>query len=235
MPVTREMDLSLTQDKVLRREGFKEYARIRPEIKDQISQLLEAANNSGLLQPATAYEMHKVVSMEPERVLLASGASINGTLLPSTFSQAYALAVMVCTIGPGLENRVTEYSKSGETLRAMLLDGIGSAAVDILAQEACRFIGGKAAENGQQASSPVNPGMPGLPITEQRNVLDLARADEIGVDLTSSGIMVPRKSTSQIIAIGPNMHTWTQEEVCARCNLRETCLYRTPGLKQSRL
>lgn len=225
MPVTREFYLDLTQDKVLRREGFKEYARIRPEIKDQISQLLEAVNNSGLLQPATAYEIYEVVTMDPERVLLAGGASINGTLLPSTFSRAYALAVMVCTIGPGLETRVTEYSKSGETLRAMLLDGIGSAAVDILTQEACHYIGGKAAESGHQAGSPVSPGMPGLPITEQRNVLDLAYADEIGVDLTSSGIMVPRKSTTQIVAIGRNMHTWTQEDVCARCNLRDTCLY----------
>jgi cobalamin-dependent methionine synthase I len=69
--------------------------------------------------------------------------------------------------------------------------------------------------------------MPGLPIEEQRNILDLAHADEIGVSLTASGIMVPRKSTSLIMAIGPNMRTWTQEEVCARCNLRDTCLYKT--------
>jgi len=107
----------------------------------------------------------------------------------------------------------------------MLLDGIGSAAVDILAQESCHLIAHKAAELGLQAGSPVNPGMPGLPITEQQNILDLAHADKIDVSLTSSGIMVPRKSTSVVIAIGNNMDTWTQEEVCARCNLRETCLY----------
>ncbi|MCK4863676.1 MAG: hypothetical protein KAS25_05225, partial [Dehalococcoidales bacterium] len=109
--------------------------------------------------------------------------------------------------------------------RAMLLDGIGSAAVDILVQEACRFFSGEASKRGLQASSPVNPGMPGLPITEQQNLLELAHAGDIGVSLTSSGVMVPRKSTSMIIATGPVMKTWTQAEICARCNLRETCPY----------
>jgi hypothetical protein len=227
MPVTREISLNLTQDEVLRREGFSAYDRIRSEIQSQISQLLETVNNSGLLQPVTTYEIYEVVSMDPDKVMLTSGAIVNGTLLPSTFPEACKLAVMVSTIGPGLENRVTEYSKNGETLHAMLLDGIGSAAVDILVQEACHLIAVKVAESGQQVGSPVNPGMPGLPIEEQRNILDLAHADEIGVSLTASGIMVPRKSTSLIMAIGPNMRTWTQEEVCARCNLRDTCLYKT--------
>lgn len=225
MPVIREIRLSLTQDEVLRRQGFKEYARIRPEMQEQISGLLETANTTGLLQPVTAYEIYETAGMEPDKVLLKDGGAINGTLLPSTFTEAVKLAVMVCTIGPELEKRVTELSKSGETLRSMLLDGIGSAAVDILAQEACHYIAEKTAESGLQASSPINPGMPGLPITEQQNILDLAYAGEIGVSLTSSGIMVPRKSTSVVTAIGPNMDTWTQEEVCARCNLRETCLY----------
>jgi hypothetical protein len=225
MPVIRDISLHLTHDEVLRREGFKDYTRIRPDMQSQISGLLETVKSDGLLQPGFSYDIYDVVAMKPDKVVLNNDASINGTLLPSAFAQAGKLAVMVCTIGLKLETRVTECSKSGEALRAMLLDGIGSAAVDVLAQEACHFIAGKAAESGLQASSPVNPGMPGLPITEQKNILDLSRAEKIGVRLTSSGIMVPRKSTSQVIAIGPNMHTWTQEEICARCNLRETCLY----------
>jgi len=108
----------------------------------------------------------------------------------------------------------------------MLLDGIGSAATDTLAQEACKIIADEASSRGQQVSSPVNPGMPGLPLTEQWNLLELASASEIGVILTSSGIMVPRKSTSMVMGIGPQMKTWTRAEVCAHCSLRKTCPYR---------
>jgi hypothetical protein len=225
MPVLRDIRLDLKKKEVLRREGFRGYAGARPEIDRLVTELLESVARDRLLAPATAYEIYLVTSMEPDRVLLEGDAAVSGALIPSTFPEAKELAAAVGTIGPGLEKQVTQYSRDGETLRATLLDGIGSAAVDILAQEACRFISLEAARRGLRASSPVNPGMPGLPITEQGHLLELAHAGDIGVSLTSSGVMVPRKSTSMIIAIGPEMKTWTPAEVCARCNLRETCPY----------
>jgi cobalamin-dependent methionine synthase I len=68
--------------------------------------------------------------------------------------------------------------------------------------------------------------MPGFPMTEQWNLLELAPVQEIGVSLSSSGVLVPRKSTSMVIGIGPKMTRWTQAEVCARCSLNKTCPYR---------
>ena len=225
MPIISDIKLNLKKNDVLRREGFKGYTKIRSEIKTLIQELLENSEGASLIRPTTAYETYRISRTEPEAVYLVSGTVVNGSLIPSTFPEARELIVAVCTIGLNLEKQVTAYSGEGETLRAMLLDGIGSAAVDILAQETCRFFSGEAAKRDLQASSPVNPGMPGLPITEQQNLLNLAQAGDIGVSLTSSGIMVPRKSTSMIIAVGPRMQTWTQEETCTRCNLRETCPY----------
>lgn len=225
MPVLNNIRLKLKKNEVLRREGFREYSRIRPEIKSLVMELLEKVDSTHLLEPTTAYEVYPVIRMDPAKALLEGNALINGSLIPSTFPQAKELIAVVCTIGPKLEKQVTKYSRYGGTLRAMLLDGIGSAAVDTLAQEACHSISGEVSKRGLKGSSPINPGMPGLPITEQWNLLELARADNIGVSLTSSGVMVPRKSTSMIIAAGPEMKTWTQTEICTRCNLRETCPY----------
>ena len=56
--------------------------------------------------------------------------------------------------------------------------------------------------------------------------MELAGGAKIGVSLTKSGILVPRKSVSMVIGIGPKMTRWTQAEVCARCSLRETCPYK---------
>ncbi len=226
MPVVRDIPLNLKPGEVLRREGFRGHSEVRPQIKSQITELLASLENAHLLEPVFAYEIYPIARMATDQVSLEGNKAVQGSLLPSIFPEAKELAVMVCTIGPGLEKQVTEYSKSGETFRGMLLDGIGSAAVDMLTQEACRFMADKASSRGYQTSSPINPGMPGLPITEQWNLLELANASEIGVSLTSSGIMVPRKSTSMVIGMGPQMKRWTQAEVCARCNLRETCPYR---------
>ena len=108
----------------------------------------------------------------------------------------------------------------------MLLDGIGSAAVDSLTQEVCKFMTGEASSRGYQVSSPISPGMPGLSITEQWQLLEMVPSGEIGVSLTSSGIMVPRKSASMVMGIGPQMTTWTRAEVCAHCSLKQTCPYK---------
>jgi hypothetical protein len=226
MPVIRNIPLSLKTGEVLRRQGFKRHSKIRPEIKNLILELLATVENAHLLEPTTAYEYHQVTGMSPDQVSLEGDKVIHGSLLPKIFPEAKELAILVCTIGPKLEKQATDYSKGGEALRGMILDGIGSAAVDMLAPEACRLIATEASSRGHQASSPVSPGWPGLPLTEQWNLFELVNTQEIGVSLTASGIMVPRKSVSMVIGIGPQMTTWTQADVCARCSLRKTCPYR---------
>jgi len=226
MPVIRDIPLSLKTREVLRREGFREYSKIRPEIKSLILELLASVKKAHLLEPAMAYEIHSITEMSHGQLSLKGNLVVPGPLLPSLLPEAKELAVVVGTIGSRLEKQVTDYFNRDEPLRSVLLDGIGSAAVDSLTQEVCKFMAGEASSRGYQASSPINPGMPGLSITEQWQLLEMVPAREIGVSLTSSGIMVPRKSTSMVIGIGLQMTTWTRAEVCAHCSLRKTCPYR---------
>ena len=226
MPVIRDIPLSLKTSEVVRRQGLGGGAKVRPEIRLLIRELLASLKKSHLLEPAVAYEQYTVKNMNDSQISLEGDKALHGPLLPAIFPEARELAVMLCTIGPKLEEQVMEYSSDGETLRGMILDGIGSSAVDKLVSEVLRLIATEASSRGYDISSPINPGMPGFPLIEQWNLLGLTRADEIGVSLTASGVLVPRKSTSMIIGIGPQMTRWTQTEVCARCSLRETCHYK---------
>jgi hypothetical protein len=227
MPVIRDIPLSLKSTKeVLRRQGLGKGDRVRAEIKSLITELLAIVKNDHLLEPAVAYEIYPITGMNSSQISLGGNRTVHGPLLPATFPEAKELAVIVGTIGPKLEKRATDYTKSSQALRGMILDGIGSAAVDMLVLEACKLIAGEVSSRGYEISSPVNPGMPGFAMTEQWHLLELVKAPEIGVSLTSSGILVPRKSVSMVIGIGPKMTRWTQAEVCARCSLRETCPYK---------
>jgi hypothetical protein len=226
MPVIRDISLNLKTTEVLRRQGLGGGAKVRPEIKILIRELLTSLKKARLLEPVVAYEYYMVSSMNGSQISLEGDKAIHGPLLPAIFPEAKELVVLLCTIGPRLEKQVTDYSKSGEAMRGMILDGIGSTAVDMLALEVLRRLASEVSSRGYEISSPVNPGMPGFPLTEQWNLLGLANADEIGVSLTASGVLVPRKSTSMLIGIGPKMTRWTQSEVCARCSLRETCHYK---------
>jgi hypothetical protein len=226
MPVIRDIPLSLKLREVLRREGLGGGAKVRPEIKELTLEMLASVKKAHLLEPTAAYECYAVSGMNGSQISLEGDKAIHGPLLPAIFPEAKELATMVITIGPKLEKKVTGYSKSGEVLRGVILDGIGSAAVDMLALEALRLIAAEVSSRGYEISSPVNPGMPGFPLTEQWNLLELVNTPEIGVSLSSSGVLIPRKSASMVIGIGPKMTRWTQAEVCARCSLRETCHYR---------
>jgi hypothetical protein len=226
MPVIRDIPLSLKTSEVLRRQGLGRGAKVRPEIRLLIRELLASLNKSRLLEPAVAYEYYRVRSMDGSRISLEGDKALHGPLLPAIFPEAKELAVILVTIGPKLEKQVTDYSKKGAALQGMTLDGIGSAAVDKLVAEFLRLIATEVSSRGYEISSPVGPGMPGFPLTEQWNLLGLVKAGEIEVTLTSSGMMVPRKSTSMVMGVGPQMTRWTQAEVCARCTLRETCHYK---------
>jgi len=226
MPVIRDIPLGLKTREVLRRQGLGGGAKIRPEIKILIQELLASVKKARLLEPAVAYEYYTVSSMKGSQISLDGDKAIRGPLLPAIFPEAKELAVLLCTIGPRLEKQVTDYSKSGETMRGMILDGIGSTAVDMVTPEVLRRLASEVSSRGYEISSPVNPGMPGFPLTEQWNLLGLVNADEIGVRLTASGVLVPRKSVSMVIGIGPKMTRWTEAEVCARCSLKESCHYK---------
>jgi len=226
MPVIRDIHLSLKTKEVLRREGIKEYSKLKPELKSLICELLASIKNTHLLEPAIAYEIYSITEVCQDQLSLEGDTAVHGPLLPSVLPEAKELAVVVCTIGPKLEKEVTDYFHKKEPVRGLLLDGIGSAAVDSLCQEACKFMMHEASSHGYQASSPFNPGMPGFPITEQWQLFQLVPTEEIRLRLTPSGMMVPQKSASMVIGIGPQMITWTQVEICTRCNSRKTCPYR---------
>ena len=226
MPVVNDVSLDINDEYVLRREGLKAGGNIRPEIKNVIRELIAVVENESLLQPAIAYEIFTGEEMDRRQSSLTHESSMHGRLLTSLIPNLKEIAVAVCTIGPMLEAQVTDYAQSGKTLRALLLDGIGSAAVDLLSVETGNIINGEVMSRGYRIGRPFNPGMPCLPLTEQGWLLDLVHAEDIGVNLTSSSVMIPRKSVSVVIGAGYNMQTWTLADTCATCSLNKTCPYK---------
>ncbi len=234
MPVIRDIPLRLKTAEVLRREGFRRHTKIRPGIKNLILELLARVKHDHLLEPAVAYQIHAITGTSREQLSLEGKRAVHGPLLPSLFSEARELAAVVCTIGHRLEREVADYFNRDKALQGLLLDGIGSAAVDSLIEEVCKLMMAEALSHGYQASSPIGPGMPGLPIAEQWQLIKMVPAKEIGVSLTASGVMIPRKSASMVIGIGPQMRRWTRAEVCTRCNLKRACAYRMDSPKKDR-
>jgi hypothetical protein len=140
MTFIHDVHFSLAIKHVLHMQGIRDVSAFPDKVMALSKELLDTVNRLCLLEPAIAYDFFPVLRTEHDHIFLKGGMLLKGGLLSKRLGRASEMAVIICTIGPHLEKKVTDYFNRGDPLRAILLDGIGSPAVDTLSQEACRVI-----------------------------------------------------------------------------------------------
>jgi hypothetical protein len=115
------------------------------------------------------------------------------------FGPNQPLAAAVCTIGRALEERVRELAAAGDAARAMVLDAVGSSAAEEVADRVNRMICEMAAPTDLRPERRQSPGYAHWDVRDQQSIFRFLAPDEIGVSLTSSYMMVPRKSVSYVV------------------------------------
>ena len=219
--------IQMDEDNLMRYEGIREYAKVKQELKDAIKELLIIAKSDGLLSSSVVYKDFPVSEVQEGHIKIKGySRPLYGTIFAEFLSGISSVVLAVCTIGNDLEKRASEFFSAQKPLKGLLLDSIGSAAVDEVVLDTCRKIMHSIRHKGMKASSYFNPGMPGFPLSEQRYIFELLPVDKIGVSLTNNNVMVPRKSLSIAVGIGAEIENWSQYEICSHCNMSETCKYR---------
>jgi hypothetical protein len=225
MPVLHDFILSLGAGMMQHRPSAAFSGRRKEEI-DHLRESLIDETNQSLLEPKATYEVYDVYEIRSGSIILANYVPLTGPLLSQVWPTATSIIAAVGTIGPRLEERVAQYFALGDPLKAYLLDDIGSLAVDRLSTVFCQRL------PYEGASSPLSPGLEGWPVSDQALLYELSGAHRIGINLTEGDMLVPRKSVSLAIALGPGMPRWTPEDACARCSLRSACQYRKAPRKR---
>ena len=223
MELLQDFDLSLNVDDILRGEGADpEVVRTRrPALVKAASAALQEGTSR--LHPVAIINRIKVVEHRHERILLQGGDELASPLVAHHLAGAEQVVLAVCTIGPQLEIFASSCMKE-DPLLGLALDGLGNASMEILGQQVCGRIGVQAQSLGLTTSSPLSPGEPEWPVDiGQSQIFSLIDPSWAGITLTSGGMMIPRKSISFVVGIGPEM---TTTDLCALCSLHERCRYR---------
>jgi hypothetical protein len=222
MNILANFHLSLSPDDVLRGQG------LNPELihahKPFLLAVAEQACSQGLslLHPIALTRKVAVYAIRHNRILLKGGLSFTSPVMIRHFEGANQVVVAICTIGRELEESVTDLLEADPQL-ALALDGLGNAAVEMLTQQVCAHIAENVQAKGWTASTPISPGISGWPVeVGQPQIYSLLDPSEIGISLTSGGMMLPKKSASFIVSIGSEM---SKINMCEVCNLKETCRY----------
>jgi hypothetical protein len=116
---------------------------------------------------------------------------------------AAEVAVLAVTIGGALEEEAQRLFVAGEYTAGLLLDAAGTTAVEAAADAADAFIADQAARRGLSARSRFSPGYGDWAVTDQPLVTALADACAIGLKVTASCMLVPRKSVTAVIGLAP--------------------------------
>jgi hypothetical protein len=229
MTILDKWKIQLTTDDVLRSQGAD------PEtIRLRRPSLVKSANDAisigtPLLHPRVLYEKYIVKGLIHERLDLSSSSPSNGKsylsgqLIAQHLARAQMIIVMVCTIGSELDESISSLFKV-DPIIAIALDGVGSAAVEMLAIQACNYFEAQAKNDGLNTSMPLNPGMVGWPVEQgQPQIFTLLNSDEIQVSLTESCMMTPNKSLSMVLGVGENVSAVGSS--CDYCSLKGVCKY----------
>lgn len=218
--IIRNITVELDIEDVLRGQGI-DPERARSALVAAAEEVVDEL--SGLLDPSVVYGILSIRDFHHRTIELEGGAAFEGLLVARALAGAEKVALAVCTIGPGLEEQVQRLL-SDDPMRAMALDGAGVAALRKLSNFVIAEVDEIAVQHSWGRGMRAQPGQEGWSIWEQKVIFEHLPTAEIGVRLTDSCLMIPRKSVSFVIGMGPDMRP--DAVACDFCSKRDRCPWR---------
>lgn len=194
----------------------------RQGILDLNLQILEEAK--GLVKSKVIWQEVNVLGKGEQEIYLDNKLTLRGSLLPKVLGSAESAVLFAMTIGSSIDQRVKDYIDKGQTLEAFILDSAGSAIMAKVANTAISEIVETYKAKHLSATFPLGPGhsyWKGL--EDVRSIISFLKGDQIGISLTNSNLMLPKKSIAMVIGIGSNLPDFSNKTHCDFCHLKENC------------
>lgn len=217
--IVKDFDFQLTKEDILKGQGI-DPGRASVRLNETAESVLDETHS--LIEPAALYTIVDVTDFEHKKISF-EGGSFEGSLVARALAGADHLNIALCTIGENLEKRVEEMMNE-DPVKALALDGAGIAAVSKVSQTVEDIISSEACNLNLDLGMRAQPGQEGWPIEQQRQVFKALPGEMIGLRLTESCLMIPRKSVSFVIPRGNNLNSSVSP--CDFCSKRNRCEWR---------
>lgn len=193
------------------------------QVEGILTELVELTHT--LVRPMGIGALYPVREAD-EELFISTELKISGPRTRSRLAGIEAAYIFAVTIGANLEERVSRHFQEGSYTNGAILDSMGSAAVESLAQEVNQRVRQLACQQGFNALERISPGYGDWPLEAQFQLFPLTRGEEIGIELSPSALLAPRKSITALIGIGPGLVP--VQAGCASCDLID-CAFRYEG------
>ncbi len=202
------------------------YRSAQPD--EQTASLLYNAA-SAIVQASTPRATARRFTLSPEPLRLGpSGPELAGSDIAAHLSTCGAVYLTAVTLGQGAESAIRT-AEALDMQQAVLLDACASAYIEWqadLQEEALR----KTTEaGGEFLTGRFSPGYGNFPISFQKDLIRLLDAPRaIGLSVSASGILLPRKSITAVLGVAARPVTGRLAG-CQNCLLYEKCEKRKEG------
>jgi hypothetical protein len=194
---------------------------LSPVYLRQRTKAIELVENESLLQAVFTFNRLPVENINGSQLKVAD-RQLDAELLIPDSGELTALCFGACTLGPKLEQRVTELFQQRRASLALALDSLGTELLFELGRRLHDRIVIDCRRQGLSVGQDLHAGDPGLELSAQATVLELAEAQKIGINLHDSNLLQPLKSSSVVFAVGKDLPkpNWSR---CDHCPSRERC------------
>lgn len=206
----------IERDEALRYLGW----RGKCEDERVLSQLDEA-EHLALSEAAPTVVMRRFALDKP-LALHGTDYAPKGSDVNALLSGCGEAVLLAATLGMRSERLLLRTQAKSASL-ALVLDAVLTAMIEQVCDEACRIYEDKLKENGLMLTQRFSPGYGDMPMEQTAQIctlLDTAR--QIGLSVSSNGLMIPRKSVTAIM--GVTKRTPPQGITgCGSCRMKATC------------
>lgn len=188
---------------------------------------------SGLISPRLTFKAWEVGSTA-RHLQLKNGTVMFSPKLARTVRGSTDIICFVATIGRAIEHEIQTCMDNRRLSDGYLLDAIGSTAVEQMVQDFCVDMQRWYGFQKRAVTHRFSPGYCDWPVTEQQKLFQLIAADRIGVTLSESSLMQPRKSISGVFGVQPvgSLTTYQPYVACTDCR-RQDCAARRADYRPS--
>ena len=194
--------------------SLKEYKSIILEVMDKEKPLLHAR---------CVCDLQKILFIKEGQLKLENGLIFEGDGLEEIFGGADLLALCLCSLGKDLEEKVGEYFKQNEPLKAIILDAIGSASLERKVETVITYLDEEAKRKNWKLTEKIVPGCGFLSLQDQAKIIELLPSDELGVKLNEQFMLIPRKSLIFLVGMGEKAEKRIRLSPCSFCPRRDKC------------
>lgn len=219
MPIMRNIAIEIDAADLLRHEGGLDNEMVVQTAAWAIQQCRQLA------APVLTYRFLPIGGLTRKELIVGQTTLAIGPMA-KLLQGATEVLLGVVTLGPALEEAVKGLNAVDKMLEAYLLDMAGVTALFQAAKQFEVLAETRAAAQRWGVGAVLSPGaLAGWPLEEQKTLCALLDLASIQVTLSPSAVLLPYKSMSVLIGLGPGYGSCKVQQACRHCALKKTCRY----------